>query len=147
MSVLASAGRPGSTDRICEVTTMGTSLAPTQACDLALGELELGGDEAHDLSIEFTVKELLVDIRQAVERASEATKAELEAVERRVTDRIVLVDAASKEREQVNSEAIKEMQAQLSTLREWKAKVAGVAAAASLLGGGAVASILQAVGN
>jgi hypothetical protein len=146
--MLTTAGKAGSTHRPERLATMtSTDLTPTEACDLAALELNtVGGDEDHDIQVTFGVKELLVDIKQAVERAHDATKSEIQALERRLTDRIVLVDSAAKERAEgveqaakalaeANAQEISTLRVVVDELRLWKARVAGAAALAGVVGG------------
>lgn len=123
------------------------TLTPIEACDMAIMEAAMGGDGEDDLQVTFGVKELLVDIRAAIDRSHDATKAELEAVERRVTDRIVLVDAAAKDREDANAKEIAAVKAKVDDLGLWRARVAGAAAVAGVLGGGLGATFMKVLGG
>lgn len=117
-------------------------LTPAAACDLALRELDVPGDD-HDPTVEFSVKELLVDIRQSIETNARATRTELEQVERRVTDRIVIVDSASKDREQANADAIAKIDSRLDEIERWRIRAATILAGAMALAAGGGAGITK----
>lgn len=131
------------------------------------GECVMPSSEEHGGMVEFTIKELLVDIRQAVDHVGETTKKDLAESERRLHDRIVLVDAVSKERAEAvehaamarlttleaagtavaasGSERMAAIERELIAVRLFNARVAGAIALATFLGAGVGATVVTLV--
>lgn len=98
--------------------------------------------DAHDGGmVEFSVKELLVDIRHAVDEVGATTRAEVASSERRLTDRINVVETTTKERAEAQEKRIAEMDGRIMEVRLFNARVAGAVALAMFLGAGIGAAI------
>lgn len=89
-----------------------------------------------DGTVTFSVKELLVDIRQAIDRVGEASKADLLAAENRLSAQILAVETTSKAQILASETRIKALEVKAEDIAVWRARVAGAASVAALVGGG-----------
>lgn len=111
---------------------------------ILMGSMVAEGDHEGG-EVVFSVKELLLDISQKIEKVGETTKADLQATELRITTYIHNVDAAAKERDGLVIERVKMLEDDnVANKIQW-AKVAGIAGLGSLFGGGTVAILTQAL--